>query len=118
MLAYLARRIDRPRSIYSKTVKGMTRKDLQLDQLRRHSIRNYLVTDNIVHPCNWPDRLTANEKKKEKSYHAPFYVPVTAVLTAMRKQFISELYRMLVYLLFMSYINLLFQTMKYLKINN
>jgi len=115
MLAYLARRIDRPRSIYSKTVKGMNRKDLQLDQLRRHSIRNYLVTDNRVHPC---DRLTANEKKKEKSIHAPFYVPVTAVLTAMRKQFISELYRMLVYLLFMSYINLLFQTMKYLKINN
>ena len=32
MLAYLARKIDRPRSIYSKTVKGMTRKDLQLDQ--------------------------------------------------------------------------------------
>ena len=50
----------------SKTVKGMTRKDLQLDQLRRHSIRNYLVTDNIVHHCNWPDRVKANEKKKMK----------------------------------------------------
>jgi len=30
--------------------------------LRRHSIRNYLVTDNRVHPCNWPDRVTANER--------------------------------------------------------
>jgi len=57
----MVKKIDRPQSIYSKTVKGMTRKDLQLDQLRRHSIRNYLVTNNI-HPCNWPDRVTANEK--------------------------------------------------------
>ena len=37
LLAYVVRRI-RPRSIYSKIVKGVTRKDLQLDQLRRHSI--------------------------------------------------------------------------------
>ena len=29
------------------TVKGMTRKDLQLDQLRRHSTRIYLVTEFI-----------------------------------------------------------------------
>jgi len=43
LLAYVVRKI-RPRSIYSKIVKGVTRKDLQLDQLRRHSIRNYIVT--------------------------------------------------------------------------
>jgi len=42
----------------------MTRKDPQLDQLRRHSIRNYMVTDNTVYPCDWPDCVTAKEKKK------------------------------------------------------
>ena len=46
--------------------KGMTRKDLHLDQLRRYSTWNYLVTDNIVNPCYWSDRVTANEKKKMK----------------------------------------------------
>ena len=88
----------------------MTRKDLQLDQLRRHSIINYLVTDNIDHPCYWSDHVTANEKKKMKKFlvpcsslkckkpkailQTPFSVLVTAVLTAiMRKQFISELER-------------------------
>ena len=43
LLAYAVRKI-RPRSIYSEIVKGVTRKDLQLDQLGRHSIRNYIVT--------------------------------------------------------------------------
>jgi len=33
--AHLVRIIDRPQSIYSKTVNGMTRKDIQLDKLRR-----------------------------------------------------------------------------------
>ena len=60
----LVRKIDRQRSIYSKTVKGMTRKDLQLDQLRRHSIRNYLVTDNRVHPCYWSDRVRRTKRRR------------------------------------------------------
>jgi len=34
MLVYLMKKIDRPRSIYSKTVNGMPRKDMQLGQLR------------------------------------------------------------------------------------
>jgi len=55
--------IDRQGSIYATAVKCMTMKYLQLDQLRRHSIRNYLVTDNIVHPFNLRDRVTAKEKR-------------------------------------------------------
>jgi len=74
----------------------MTRKDMQLDQLRRHSIRNYIVKDNRVHPCNWADRVTANEKKemkklctlfisevqmyKPKATLHHFFVPVNVVL--------------------------------------
>ena len=50
--AYSVSKIDIPRSIYSKTVNGMTRKEPQLDQLRRHSIGNYLVTDNRSQPSN------------------------------------------------------------------
>ena len=59
--SYLVRKIDRPRSIYSKTINCTARKDLQLDQLRRHSIWNYLVTDSIVHPCDWHDCVVGNE---------------------------------------------------------
>jgi len=33
----------RQMSIFYKTVKGMTRKNIQLDRLRRHSIRNCMV---------------------------------------------------------------------------
>ena len=42
LLAHVVGKI-RLRSIYSKIVKGMTRKDLQLDQLRRNFIGNYIV---------------------------------------------------------------------------
>ena len=62
--AYLVRKIDIPRSIYSKTVNSMTRKKPQIVQLRRHSIGNYLVTDNRAQPSNWPDHVKANDKKK------------------------------------------------------
>jgi len=60
MLVYFVRKIDRPRSIYSKTVKGITRKDVQLDQK--------LVGDG-QHSCNWPDSVIANEKKKMKKLY-------------------------------------------------
>jgi len=42
LLVHVLRKII-PKSIYPNVVKSMTRKDLQLDQLRRHSIRNYMA---------------------------------------------------------------------------
>ena len=54
-----------------KTVKGMTKRYLQLGQLRRHSIRNYIVmwrtSDGQQSSSLLLARLqTANEKKKTK----------------------------------------------------
>ena len=42
LFVHVVRKI-RPRSIYSKTVKGMTRINIQIGRLRRHWIRNCMV---------------------------------------------------------------------------
>ena len=66
----------------------------------RHYSRNYLMTDSIVHSYYWPDPVTANEKKKMQKLCTMF---ITILLTFDW--------------LFISYINLLVQTIKYFKIN-
>ena len=74
LLAYVVRKI-RPRSIYSKIVKGVTRKELQLDQLRRHSIRNYIVTTRtsdgqqcLSLQLAWPCKSKGEEEDEEVVY--------------------------------------------------
>ena len=70
LLAHVVGKI-RLRSIYTKIVKGMTRKDLQLDKLRRNFIGNYIVMwrTSIVQTISYLWLAwSGNSEREEEAY--------------------------------------------------